>query len=54
MSILFSHLCLGITFDLQGPPEISLLEASGLQLYDGIHDTDGKTLSNVYNNLTAG
>ena len=47
-------LCLGLTSGLQGTQEISLLEASLLKLYDGIHDTDCQSLSFVYYNCTTG
>jgi len=52
ISILFSHLCLGLTSVLQRTEEISLLKESGLQLYDAIHDTNCHSLSTVYCNCT--
>ena len=54
ISILLSHLCLGLTRGLQGTQEISLLESSVLQLCGGIHDTDCQSLSIVYYMCTSG
>jgi hypothetical protein len=45
ISVFFSHLYLGLTSGLQEAQEISLLEASGLRLYDAIHDTDLCTIT---------